>query len=107
MNYEEYKRLHFNVAKMQKEYPDYSTCAKCGLPWAECTPHSVTVIKLASVFAVCSHCWEHSDLQTIKECHKEVFYQQREQATKHNITIGYNMEHLMKCIDSAYAESKK
>lgn len=107
MNHEEYKRLHFNVAKMQKEYPNNSTCAKCGLPWSECTPHSVSTSESEGTFALCDYCWSNSDLETIKVCHKEVYFEQRTSLKEINKSMKYSLEYLMNCVDKSYFESKK
>ena len=56
---ERLKRLPFVVKFLQIRHPSNSTCGICGLPWASCKSHDITIKQGYGFFPVCEWCWNN------------------------------------------------
>lgn len=71
---ERLKRLPFVVKFLQVRHLSNSTCGICGLPWASCQSHDITVGPDCGFFPVCQWCWEHKSKRENKRAVIELFH---------------------------------
>lgn len=71
---ERLKRLPFVVKFLQIIHPSNSTCRICGLPWASCKSHSITVDQGYGFFPVCEWCWNHKSKRENERAVIELFH---------------------------------
>lgn len=72
------KRSPDNLDKWQAKYPTESTCARCALPWSACTAKVIDVNDDVAVYAICTFCWDHSDLDERLTFHKALYYHHKQ-----------------------------
>lgn len=63
LNKELEKREGVNVVRLKRQNLEFSTCNKCGLPWNECKSKSIHNSDTEAIFAMCTFCWDNSDIE--------------------------------------------
>lgn len=63
--------------------PGLSSCHRCGLPWNECENKSIMSELDRSIFAMCTYCWDNSDVEERLHHYKSVWYEHRNRWNHH------------------------
>jgi hypothetical protein len=80
---EKEKRDRRNVLNLQKIHGGFSTCNRCGLPWPECKNKSIKSGPTSGVFAMCTYCWNVSDLEERLHHFKTLWYEHKNRSDHH------------------------
>ena len=99
------KRLKIVVFFFRMTSPGFGYCMKCKLPWNHCEPRTVSYNQNSGTFATCQYCWEHSELEELKNYFSMVYTEQYRQSGKHN--MGHTREHLLDCVEKEFGENIK
>jgi hypothetical protein len=83
INIEKEKREWLNVLRLQKLNLNFSKCSRCGLPWNECESKSIKTSETTGVFAMCTYCWDQSDLEERLHHFKTVWYEHKNRSNHH------------------------
>lgn len=71
------KREGFNVIRLQRLNLNLGTCNRCGLPWNECSSKTIIYEQGRGIFAMCTFCWDQSDLEERLHHYKTLWYSHR------------------------------
>jgi len=95
-----FKRLKVIVSLLRLISPGYSYCKKCGLPWNWCEYKAVDYTLGGGTFSTCQYCWDHSDLEELKECYTQTYRMQERSGGYHQ--LDHTLEHLLDCVERDY-----
>ena len=101
-----FKRLKVIVFLLRLISPGFSHCTKCGLPWNWCEHKAVQYSMQNYTFSTCQYCWNHSDLETLKECYTKTYHMQ-ERSGGYYQQLDHTLEHLLNCVSRDYNEDIK
>ena len=94
------KRLKIVVYFFRLISPGYSYCTKCGLPWNWCEEKSVKIDDNSGTFSTCQYCWDHSNLEELKEYYIQTYHIQERCGSYHQ--LDHTLEHLLDCVERDY-----
>ena len=105
--YQDKEMLKFWASVLQKLYPSYTYCARCGIPWNHCNAKSVRISPHRGTFATCDRCWNESTLHELKYYYTSVHKEQYKGVPSDKIYSLESLEHLLSCVEKEYYKKQQ
>lgn len=99
MNLEKIKRVPLISFFYRIFHIGYGTCGVCGLPWSNCSTHTIKMTEHEGFFPVCEYCWEHTSIKQIKQACTKLYYIWKSQGI-----IPYTIDEMHQAVDRLKAQ---